>query len=177
MFNKIKKIINEKIKKYTDPKNKNYIREDELKIILKNMAKYVILNDEEARLEFKKMKKGKTYEQFVGEYFEKQKFQVLYNGIHKGINDNKIDLIAIRHDIIYLIQCKNWNTNKYKINLKYIKTFMYHAIKWIEDNNIKSIPHRCLIVMNKPLLDKEAYKYIKNNEKYIEYKILPFNEH
>jgi len=30
--------------------------------------------------------------------------------------------------------------------------------------------------MNKPLLDKEAYKYIKDHEKYIEYKIIPFKQ-
>jgi len=174
MFSNIKKFIKKEIEKYKDEKNKKYIRTDELLKTTKELINYLITGNEKYRLEYQKRKKGKTYEQFIGEYFEKQKFQVLYNGIHKGTNDNKIDLIAIRHDIIYLIQCKNWNTNKYKINLKYIKSFMYKAIKWIEDNNIKTIPHRCLIIMNKPLLDKKAYQYIKDHEKYIEYRIIPF---
>ena len=175
MFKKFKNIINKLKNDYENEKNKNYIRKDELIENTKDFLKFFILNDKKARKEFKKRKKGKTYEQYIGTIFEKEKWQVLYNGIHKGKEDNKIDLIAIKNKEILFIQCKNWNTNKYKINLPYIKKFMYNSIKWLEDNKIKKFTGKCLIIMNKPLLDKESYKYIINN-KFIDYKIIPFSQ-
>ena len=171
IFENFKKWIKEKQKEYNDPKNQYYIRKDELKKNISYFISYVIFNDKKALKEYKKIKKGKKYEQYIGEIYENQNYQVLYNGIHEGLNDKKIDLIAINTKEILLIQCKNWKTNKYKITKDYVIKFLNSCLKWIKENEIKNFEWKALIIMSKPLLDKEAYKFIKSNP-YIDYKII-----
>ena len=155
-------------------RNKYHIRKTEILLNILDFLDYVFTGNKKAKKDLKKRKKGKSYEQYIGSLYEKENWTVYYNGIHEGLKDHKIDLIAIKNNNILFIQCKNWKNPKYKIELNYIKSFIYNAIKYLEKNNLKNKYNaKCLIIMSRPSLDKEAYKYIKNN-KFIDYKIIKY---
>ena len=120
------------------------------------------------------IKKGKEYEKFVGEYFEKQGYIIKYNGIEKGKKDNSIDIIAIKKEEIIFIQCKNWKEDgKYKISHKDIKAFIGDTHTFIQENSqYKDYKIKRLFVMSGKILDKSAYAYIKEHQDTIRYFIL-----
>ncbi len=121
-------------------------------------------------------KKGKDYEKFVGNHFEKLGYIVKFNGVEKGKKDNSIDLIAIKKDEIILIQCKNWKEDsKYKITHEKVKAFIGDTYKFIEKNpTYKDYKIKRLFVISNKILDKSAYYYIKENRDIIEYLLLPY---
>lgn len=49
---------------------------------------------------------GSVYEKFVGQQLEDEGFDVIYNGLEKGMLDRGIDLIASKGNEINFIQCK-----------------------------------------------------------------------
>jgi hypothetical protein len=51
---------------------------------------------------------GRDYERYIGYLFEKENYEVYYQGIKKGRRDEGIDLICEKNNEILLIQCKRW---------------------------------------------------------------------
>ena len=124
------------------------------------------------------IKKGKKYEKFVGEYFEKLGYIIKFNGIEKEKKDNSIDIIAIKKDEILLIQCKNWKENgKYKLTHKDIKAFIGDTHTFINENpQYKEYNIKRLFVISGKILDKSAYAYIKEHQNIINYLLLKIEE-
>ena len=52
---------------------------------------------------------GRAYERYIGYLYEKDHWQVTFNGCIKGNEDNGIDLICQKGNEVHLIQAKNWN--------------------------------------------------------------------
>lgn len=60
---------------------------------------------------------GMFYEMYIGYYLQEKGFHVCQNGLEKGLEDLGRDVIAYKQnskggDDIYVIQCKNWSSNK-----------------------------------------------------------------
>jgi hypothetical protein len=62
---------------------------------------------------------GRDYERAIGYEFEGAGYVVEYFGAVKGLEDLGRDLIAMKDDITYLIQCKYWSQRK-EIHEKHI---------------------------------------------------------
>lgn len=57
-------------------------------------------------------KAGREYEEHIAKILRRQNWEITYNGIIKGINDEGIDLIGQKNSQILLVQCKNWKADK-----------------------------------------------------------------
>ena len=55
---------------------------------------------------------GIDYERFVGYQYEMQGFKVSYVGATRGLEDMGRDLVAKKHGITYIVQCKRWYEEK-----------------------------------------------------------------
>ncbi len=55
---------------------------------------------------------GRDYELYIGYLCEKQGFKVEYNGTLKKLEDMGIDLILIKGNNAFVVQCKNWAQEK-----------------------------------------------------------------
>lgn len=82
---------------------------------------------ENARAE-NKWKYGRDYERYIGYLFEREGFQVIYNGATLGSSDGGIDLFCFKDGIVYTIQCKRWKNkvdeneiDKFVRDVKYFK--------------------------------------------------------
>lgn len=62
---------------------------------------------------------GRDYELFVGHWLRKNGFKVWQFGIEKKLEDLGCDIIAVRNNIVFIIQCKRWKEEK-KIHEKHI---------------------------------------------------------
>jgi len=65
---------------------------------------------------------GRDYERHVGYLYEKDKYDVYYQGIIEGLGDLGRDIIATKHNEVIIIQCKNWSQEK-TIHEKHICQF------------------------------------------------------
>lgn len=73
---------------------------------------------------------GMEYEKYIGTQFEIKKHFVIYNGIINGLHDKGVDIIVLssQHNVINLIQCKNWNQKK--LNLSEIEKIHHKLINF-----------------------------------------------
>jgi len=120
---------------------------------------------------------GSEYEKFIGKKYEELGFEVIYNGIKKGIHDNGIDLIVKKKDKHILVQCKSWKDNKYfKINQKDIRAFIGDSYLYAIKSNIKpeSLTWHFIIADSKSIT-KNALKLIDNINN-LKFKVIPFEE-
>ncbi len=117
--------------------------------------------------------KGKNYEEQIGKYYESLGYYVIYHGIKMGKEDKGIDLIAIKEDEALFIQCKNWTTSK--IKQKHIKEFMGSCYAFLEKNpNYKNKKTKQIFITSNNEVDYGVKKFIEENYKIIEYKIIPY---
>lgn len=117
---------------------------------------------------------GKEYEIFIGNKYEEQGFNVIYNGIEQGVKDGGLDLICTKDNRITFVQCKNWVSNAYyQINQKDIRAFLGDCYKYIIENNIISIVNYHFIYSHQDILSKSAISYLKN-QNIIKYKVIKF---
>lgn len=58
--------------------------------------------------------KGREYEKYVGLLYEKEGYEVKYNGIEKGSHDRGIDLMCEKGRHTVLVQCKCYTEGKSK---------------------------------------------------------------
>jgi hypothetical protein len=76
---------------------------------------------------------GRDYERFAGYQYEKQGWQVKYQGIVEGFSDLGRDLILTRNNSVIIVQCKNWARFK-TIHEKHIFQLYGTAIAYQIDN-------------------------------------------
>ena len=55
---------------------------------------------------------GRDYELYCGYVYRKEGWNVIQNGIERGLNDLGIDIIATKGNITHIVQCKYWSQNK-----------------------------------------------------------------
>ena len=77
-----------------------------------------------------RQKVGQQYEKYVGSFLRRRGYNVNYNGIKRGFDDEGIDLICKKSNEILLVQCKNWASDKI-IHENYIFQ-LYGAWKFYE---------------------------------------------
>lgn len=80
-------------------------------------------------------KLGQEYEKYIGRYYRRQGYNINYNGIKKGFDDEGIDIICTKKEEILVIQCKNWAKDKI-LHENYIFQF-YGAWKFFEKTEQK----------------------------------------
>ncbi len=95
-----------------------------------------LLAVENARAE-NKWKYGRDYERYVGYLFEREGFQVIYNGATLGSSDGGIDLFCFKDGIVYPIQCKRW---KNKVDEDEIDKFVRAVAIFKRNRSSYSIP-------------------------------------
>jgi len=119
--------------------------------------------------------KGDEFEKFVGKYYEDLGYTVAYHGIDNGRKDHGIDIIAKKEKEIIFIQCKNWKKEGRKINLDKVKSFVGDTYTYIDKNPMfKDYEIKRILAITNPILNKQAYNYIKYNQNLIKYKIFKF---
>lgn len=118
--------------------------------------------------------KGVEYEEQIGEYYESLGYYVNYHGKDKGKKDKGIDLIASKENETLLIQCKNWENSKVK--QKDLKEFFGNCSLYLENNDIKTLHIRKLFVTSDQSSDYGVTKFMQENYKSMEYKIIPYNK-
>lgn len=87
---------------------------------------------------------GKMYERYIGFLYEKEGFDVSYNGIIKGFEDMGRDLVAKKNDVFYIIQVKCWSANK-TIHEKHIfqlfgTSLLFSLNNQVETNTLFNTP-------------------------------------
>ncbi|MEZ4790671.1 MAG: restriction endonuclease [Flavobacteriales bacterium] len=75
---------------------------------------------------------GRDYERFVGNYYERQGYQVLYFGIEEGFEDLGRDLICSKPGHVLVVQCKCWSSRKV-IHEKHVNQLFGTAVKYYID--------------------------------------------
>lgn len=70
---------------------------------------------------------GLEYERYVGYRLEKDGWSVEYHGANKGKEDMGRDLICVRDNLIYIVQCKCWSQRK-EIHEKHINQLFGSAM-------------------------------------------------
>lgn len=116
-------------------------------------------------------KRGNDYEIYVGKYYEKQGYKVLYHGLKYGKKDGGIDLIAENENETLLIQCKAWQTAE--IKQKHLKEFIGNCTIFLEDNPINKKIKRVFITSSEKS-ELGLNKYLIQHTGKIEYIIMPF---
>ena len=126
-----------------------------------------------------KILKGKLYEKFVGEYFKKEGYIIVPNGILEGKKDSGIDIIAVKHNEVIFMQCKNWAYNpNYQISREKIQAFIGATYVYMEENKPTYDNYeikRYFVVANK-VLDESAAAYCEDKKNIIKYVRIPVNK-
>lgn len=117
-------------------------------------------------------KRGNDYEEFVGKYYERQGYKVIYHGLEQGKKDGGIDLIAENEYETLLIQCKAWQ--KAEVKQKHIKEFIGNCTTFLEDNPQNNLKVKRIFVTSSEKSEKGLDKYLIQHVGKIEYIIMPF---
>lgn len=117
-------------------------------------------------------KRGNDYEEFVGKYYERQGYKVIYHGLEQGKKDGGIDLIAENEYETLLIQCKAWQ--KAEVKQKHIKEFIGNCTTFLEDNPQNNLKVKRIFVTSSEKSEKGLDKYLIQHVGKIEYIIIPF---
>jgi Holliday junction resolvase-like predicted endonuclease len=78
---------------------------------------------------------GDAYECLVGLHYYHKGYEIKYNGILKGKEDGGIDLIAIKNNRIFFIQCK-YRSKDSSINLENYNKFHTDYKKYYKNNKL-----------------------------------------
>ncbi len=81
---------------------------------------------------------GRDFERFIGYQYESKGWKVYYQGIVEGFADLGRDIIAVRGDFVYIVQCKYWSRYK-TIHEKHIFQLYGTVIAYQIDNPEKEV--------------------------------------
>lgn len=79
---------------------------------LPNAEKYQLALDRYKKRKKSNWQVGIEYERYIGYRYEMEDYIVKYHGAILGMEDMGRDLLAIKGDEIYVIQCKRWSKDK-----------------------------------------------------------------
>jgi len=112
---------------------------------------------------------GFLYEKYVGLYYEKLGYKVIYNGLIKGLLDGGIDLIIENENEKFFLQCKYML--KSKISKSKINNIMYNASRLlVQEYEITGKKVNFFIVI--PSKEQSLYLSKKTKNTYIAEEIL-----
>lgn len=123
-----------------------------------------------------KKEKGDKYEKHVANVLREQGYYVWEHGKEKGFKDSGVDLLIKKDEYIYFVQCKDWEKWKLDHNtVQAIQTKIRNFLK--KEDGIRNITNgykqKILYVTSKKCLTPGAYKYIKEHNDILEYKVIP----
>ena len=126
-----------------------------------------------------KKKKGDIYEEYISNFFREQGYYVWEVGKEKGVKDSGVDIFVKKGNIIYFVQCKNWETWKLNHNtVQAIQTKVRNFMK--QEKGLTKLANgfkkKILYVTPNKCLTKGAYKYIEENSDILEYQVIAMNK-
>ena len=140
---------------------------------INNITKNKKMSNEE------KKKKGDIYEEYISNFFREQGYYVWEVGKEKGVKDSGVDIFVKKENIIYFVQCKNWETWKLNHNtVQAIQTKVRNFMK--QEKGLTKLANgfkkKILYVTPNKCLTKGAYKYIEENSDILEYQVIAMNK-
>ncbi|MGN0162855.1 MAG: restriction endonuclease [Candidatus Ornithomonoglobus sp.] len=91
------------------PKNIRWLSDYEYSLLSSTEKTQLELDRYRCRQNKTNYEVGLEYERYIGYLCEKQSYEVEYYGAVYGIRDKGIDLIAMKDENVYIIQCKRWS--------------------------------------------------------------------
>jgi len=151
-----------KPKKPKEPRNNNYQE-------IENYYYYNYYKPKNPKIE-----KGQNYEEFIADIYRDRGYHVIEHGKIMGRKDGGIDLIATKEDETILIQCKNWKeSGRWRIRQHHIKALRTDARDFIEKHpEFKKPKLKARFVLSGRILDKGAWRYLKETENIVDYEII-----
>lgn len=158
--------------------SKNKIEFEEKKVITKK--EFRIYTEEEKKayaLKIKNLKeKGRKYEEFIGNNFKTDGYNVILNGINKNKKDKGIDIICTKDEELILIQCKNWEiNNKYKIKHETLKAFVGCCTEYVNENKLFDKKIKLKFITSNYIIDESGKNFLKGS-KTLKYEVVEFKE-
>lgn len=118
-----------------------------------------------------KIKKGKEYEQFIYSLFLKKKYKLIHNCLELKEKDRGIDFVAVKENIMILVQCKNWT--EFQIEHSHLKEFYANCQIYLSQKDTKNYSIRLLFLSSKDMLSSSGKEFIKENKNLVEYYVIP----
>lgn len=96
---------------------------------------------------------GRDYERYIGYEYEQNGYDVTFFGAIKGFEDMGRDLIARKNNETYIIQCKNWSSNK-TIHEKHIFQLYGTCVLYVLENKNIFLNNQAMLldIMNTEML-------------------------
>ena len=141
--------------------------------------KKVVKSENNKKMYKDNVRKGRDYELFITDYFQKQGYQIKPFGILNGRKDKGIDVIIKKDKEITLIQCKNWKADSsYKIEHKHLKEFIGNTTAFLESNKEKANGYviKRMYVTSNDVLDNSARHFLRDNS-IVEHRVIPMEGH
>ena len=115
---------------------------------------------------------GRDYERYIGYIYERDGWQVYYQGILKGLEDLGRDLIAKKDNYTQIVQCKYWSRRN-PIHEKHILQLFGTTVAYIIDHPGPSVSGR---LITSTVLSEKAMEFAKKlNVTYaMEYPLMPY---
>lgn len=119
---------------------------------------------------------GKKYEAFVAEHFRRLEYIVWEHGKEKGFEDKNIDLFVMNKEEAFFVQCKYYR--KSTIDHNVVKATRTDIKSYMEKNReltklISNRKKKILYVIPRECLTQGAWRYIKENNEIMDYKVIP----
>ncbi len=116
---------------------------------------------------------GQDYEKFIGSKYEDAGYEVIYNGIEKGVYDGGIDLIVQKENSVTLVQCKNWvDFEGHKLTAKDFRAFLGDCYLHLMQQNIDKISYH-YIISDDDMLGTSAKMFLGKHP-FVQCKTVPF---
>lgn len=90
---------------------------------------------------------GRDYELYIGYVYEQKGYTVDYFGSYMKLEDLGRDLIAIKNDMVEIVQCKYWGQEKV-IREKHITQLFGTTVCYCMDNNIPQNKVKAVLITN-----------------------------
>jgi hypothetical protein len=132
------------------------------RISINVIEKQIEISEKKLILPYNKLKNsdwGYVYEKYVGQILEDEGYDIIYNGLEKGMLDRGVDLIASQDNLLNFIQCRFTTKIIPKVSIEWI---LYTASNILFENYKKYNKkiYFTLIVNN---VDKNFSKRITKN--------------
>lgn len=119
---------------------------------------------------------GKKYEAFVAEHFRKLEYIVWEHGKEKGFEDKNIDLFVMNKEEAFFVQCKYYR--KSTIDHHVVKATREDIRSYMKEKKeltklISNRKKKILYVVPRECLTPGAWRYIKENNDIMDYKVIP----
>lgn len=117
---------------------------------------------------------GSEYEKFIGAKYEETGYEVVYNGIERGVHDGGIDLIATKDGQLTLVQCKNWiDFEGHKLTSKDFRAYLGDCYLYLLRNRDISQVAYHYIVSDYEMIGTSG-RFFLDKHPFVKCKVIPF---